>query len=217
MCDIERFDYCFKYILLGDSATGKTSILNRYCNKEHIRDYNSTIGVDFKTMILDNPKYGKKIKFHIWDTAGQEKFLSIVKSYFRGITICVLVFDITNKYSFNNIKNWIDELNYNCSHLALKVLVANKIDLESDEYLRRCINDFEKKNDLFLLYTSAKKNINVEEIFYLSSEKVLEKILNNEIEMKDFKKYSITCEPKHFSHFKIHDNIIKKNKCCSIL
>jgi len=211
----EEFDFCFKYIILGDAATGKTSLVSAFCDKEHINNYNCTIGVDFKNMILSNEKYHKRVKLHIWDTAGQEKFLSIVKSYFRKITVCIFVYDVDNYQSFNNIRNWVDELEHHSNNSPIKILVGNKIDFKSRQVLKNDIDKLAKEYDMISILTSAKKNINVEDIFSQSVEKALDDIYSKKI--KVLSDYGIT-----LGHNKKMENftILEKKpplKCCTIL
>ncbi|KAE8617155.1 hypothetical protein XENTR_v10008995 [Xenopus tropicalis] len=101
----KTYDYLFKLLLIGDSGVGKTCLLFRFSEDAFNTTFISTIGIDFKirTIELD----GKKIKLQIWDTAGQERFRTITTAYYRGAMGIMLVYDITNEKSFDNIKNWI--------------------------------------------------------------------------------------------------------------
>merc|ERR1712116_1104 len=101
----KTYDYLFKLLLIGDSGVGKTCVLFRFSEDAFNSTFISTIGIDFKirTIELD----GKKIKLQIWDTAGQERFRTITTAYYRGAMGIMLVYDITNEKSFDNIKNWI--------------------------------------------------------------------------------------------------------------
>uniref|UniRef100_A0A3Q0RJ83 small monomeric GTPase n=1 Tax=Amphilophus citrinellus TaxID=61819 RepID=A0A3Q0RJ83_AMPCI len=101
----KTYDYLFKLLLIGDSGVGKTCVLFRFSEDAFNSTFISTIGIDFKirTIELD----GKKIKLQIWDTAGQERFRTITTAYYRGAMGIMLVYDITNEKSFENIKNWI--------------------------------------------------------------------------------------------------------------
>lgn len=113
------YDYIFKVLLLGDSGVGKSSTLLRFVDEEFNNTRHSTIGVEFASKIInyqDNNlgnRFGfenKKIKLQIWDTAGQEKFRSVTKSYFRGTAGVIMVFDITDRASFESLKYWLKEL-----------------------------------------------------------------------------------------------------------
>ena len=166
-------------------------------------------------MFLSNQKYNKRIKLHIWDTAGQEKFLSIVKSYFRQITVCIFVYDVDNYQSFNNIRNWVDELEHHSKNSPIKILVGNKIDLKSTQVSKNDSEKLAKDYDMINILTSAKININVDDIFSLSIEKVLDQIYSNEI--KVLSDYGITLgQKKKIEKFTISEKK-PQPKCCVIL
>ena len=103
----------FKVVLIGESGVGKTSILLRYISNEFNSQQFSTLGLSYvnyvdKIILIDN---NKKIKLEIWDTAGQEKFRALAKAYYRNIDVGILVYDVTNKTSFEEIKNyWIKDI-----------------------------------------------------------------------------------------------------------
>ena len=114
----------YKVVILGDSSVGKSSIINRYINKV-FNDYNEpTIGAAFFTVIIN-----KNIQLEIWDTAGQERYKSLAPMYYRGSHAAFVVYDITNKNSFNNALKWIDELKM-ITDGCLIYLIGNKSDLE---------------------------------------------------------------------------------------
>jgi small GTP-binding protein len=101
----KTYDFLFKLILVGDSGVGKTCILVRFSEDAFNSTFISTIGIDFKIRTVDIE--GKKIKLQIWDTAGQERFRSIMTCYYRGAMGIMLVYDVTAEKSFDNIRNWI--------------------------------------------------------------------------------------------------------------
>ena len=103
-----EYDYLFKLLLIGDSGVGKSCLLLRFADDTYTESYISTIGVDFKirTIQLD----GKTIKLQIWDTAGQERFRTITSSYYRGAHGIIVVYDTTEMESFNNVKQWLHEI-----------------------------------------------------------------------------------------------------------
>ena len=102
-----NFDYLLKYIIIGDSFVGKSNILIQYTKNRFNEDYQSTIGVEFgaKTLEINNRIY----KIQIWDTAGQENFRSITRAYYKNSVCAFVVYDITNRNSFANIQNWIED------------------------------------------------------------------------------------------------------------
>ncbi|KAK8803810.1 hypothetical protein WA158_001504 [Blastocystis sp. Blastoise] len=124
---VKKFDEQFKVLMLGDSGSGKTCIVRCYCDGTFAKSYVATIGVDFKIkyISIDN----KIIKTQIWDTAGTERFRSVVSSYFRGAQGVVLVYDVTKKSSFDKIGSFMGDIRKNASSDIRVVLVGNKIDL----------------------------------------------------------------------------------------
>ncbi|CAH0384117.1 unnamed protein product [Bemisia tabaci] len=161
----KTYDYLFKLLLIGDSGVGKTCVLFRFSEDAFNSTFISTIGIDFKIRTIDMD--GKKIKLQIWDTAGQERFRTITTAYYRGAMGIMLVYDITNEKSFDNIKNWIRNIEENASADVEKMLLGNKCELED----RRAVSK-ERGEQLAIEYgikfmeISAKNSINVEEAFF---------------------------------------------------
>ena len=122
-----EFDYLFKLLLIGDSSVGKSCFLLRFSDDSYVDSYISTIGVDFKIRTLEMD--GKTIKLQIWDTAGQERFRTITSSYYRGAHGIIIVYDITDMESFNNVKQWLSEIDKYANDSVRKLLVGNKCDL----------------------------------------------------------------------------------------
>ncbi|XP_044052714.1 ras-related protein Rab-8B isoform X2 [Siniperca chuatsi] len=123
----KTYDYLFKLLLIGDSGVGKTCLLFRFSEDAFNTTFISTIGIDFKirTIELD----GKKIKLQIWDTAGQERFRTITTAYYRGAMGIMLVYDITNEKSFDNIRNWIRNIEEHASSDVERMILGNKCDM----------------------------------------------------------------------------------------
>lgn len=116
-----------KIILIGNGSVGKTCIGMRYANNMFSTSYIATIGVDFQ---VKNVKHdGKDVKLQIWDCAGQSRFKSITKSYYRGAHVIILVYDITDTKSFEAVTDWIDAIKNNADEYVQKILIGNKTDL----------------------------------------------------------------------------------------
>jgi len=160
----KKGEYLFKLLLIGDSGVGKSCLLLRFSDGTFNESFISTIGVDFKikTIELD----GKKIKLQIWDTAGQERFQTITSSYYRGAHGIIVVYDITDQKSFDNIHKWLKEIDNFAGASVLKLLVGNKCDLESSRVISTAKGQ-ELANSLHIPFieTSAKTVVRVDEAF----------------------------------------------------
>jgi small GTP-binding protein len=105
-----------KVVLLGESGVGKTSIIQRYINNSFNPGISTTGGANFTTKLMDFKEEKQKIKFEIWDTAGQEKYRALAKVFYKNAAVCILVYDITRRSSFDELKNyWINEIKTNAS------------------------------------------------------------------------------------------------------
>ena len=126
------WDYILKFILIGDSSVGKSSLLVRLTDDRFLTDPDPTIGVEFGSHLirLDN---GETVKVQVWDTAGSESFRSITRSYYRGAAGALLVYDITHRASFLNVKGWLDDVRSHAEEKVSVVLVGNMYDLVEDE------------------------------------------------------------------------------------
>ena len=157
-----KTDLTIKIIVLGSSEVGKTCILNRYFNNEFKENSLSTIGIDFQTKFFKFED--KKIKANYTDTAGQEKFRAISVNYLKGTNGVILVFDLTNKESFDLLDSWMDELKNNNKMDISKVLIGNKADLaDKIEVPKEEIENFTKKVKCDYFECSAKTGQNVNE------------------------------------------------------
>ena len=163
--DAQKIKLSLKILLIGDSQVGKTSLLLKYTEHVFPEEHIATIGVEYKDKFIIKDNYN--IRLQIWDTAGQERFHSITKNIYRNANGVAFIYDITNKESFNNIKNWIKDLQ-NVGNDIKGVILGNKIDLEKDRDVKKEeIEELSKKYEMPFLETSAKENINVNEGFDL--------------------------------------------------
>lgn len=178
-----EYDYLFKLLLIGDSGVGKSCLLLRFADHTYTESYISTIGVDFKirTIELD----GKTIKLQIWDTAGQERFRTITSSYYRGAHGIIVVYDVTDLESFNNVKQWLNEIDrYACENVN-KLLVGNKCDLVSKKAVEyETAKEFADKLEIPFLETSAKAATNVEKAFLTMAAEIKNTIASQPQAMK---------------------------------
>jgi len=157
-------DYFFKILLIGDSGVGKSCLLLRFADDSWTETHISTIGVDFKIKTLEIG--GKTVKLQIWDTAGQERFRTITSSYYRGAQGIILVYDCTDRESFNNVKQWMGEIDrYACENVN-KLLVGNKCDLVDQKTVDTATaKEFADSYGIPFIETSAKTAHNVEKCF----------------------------------------------------
>ena len=169
--------FLFKYIIIGDSFVGKSKILLRYTNNTYNENFVITIGAEFgaKTIIIDE----QEIRIQIWDTAGMENFKSITRSYYKNSICALIVYDISNKDSFKNVLNWIEDCKVFSPKNILLVLIGNKSDLNDKRQVS--IEEGKKvadENNMIFFETSAKDNVNINEVFLKSAQKILENIKN---------------------------------------
>ena len=168
MSSDQEYDYLFKLLLIGNSSVGKSSLLFRFVENVWDDSFVPTIGVDFvskkyfyiyiyiqklKTLEVN----GKKVKLQIWDTAGQERFKNITASYYRGGNGVLVVYDITDRESFENLNSWLIEIEKNANKNVYKLLIGNKCDLEEKRKVSyQEGKDFAESNGMKFMETSAK-------------------------------------------------------------
>ena len=171
----DYFDEKIKIMLIGETKTGKTSLISRYCKNEFSGEsYISTIGIDFQIKNLVIKK--KKIRLQIWDTAGQERFRNIAKNYFQSSDGFLVVYDIANKDSFETLDYWIEEIKSNSPIMTQIILVGNKCDIIDERQIKTDDGKTYAKNKNIKFYeVSAKQGTNVNEVF----ECLVKDILNN--------------------------------------
>ena len=175
----QKIKLSLKILLIGDSQVGKTSLLLKYTEHIFPEEHITTIGVEYKDKFVIKDNYN--IRLQIWDTAGQERFRSITKNIYRNAHGVLFVYDITNKESFLNIKNWIKDLQ-NVGNDIKGVILGNKIDLEQKrEVQKELAEELANKNEMPFLETSAKQNIKVNEGFDLMINELLKDKNENEI------------------------------------
>ena len=185
--------------MIGDTSVGKSCLLTRFADDQFTDNYVTTIGVDFrfKTMIVMD----KIVKVQVWDTAGQERYRSITNAYYRGAEGILVVFDLTNKESFNNIQNWIKEVTIYTGEDVIFMCLGNKSDLKK-EISKSSIDDFKKKTNLEIFNVSAKSGDGVEDAF----KHIIELLIKKNMEKKGINSINLNSNNNNINE--------KKNESC---
>nr|XP_023416673.1 ras-related protein Rab-35 [Cavia porcellus] len=185
------------------ASVGKSSLLLRFADNTFSGSYITTIGVDFKIRTVEIN--GEKVKLQIWDTAGQERFRTITSTYYRGTHGVIVVYDVTSAESFVNVKRWLHEINQNCDDVC-RILVGNK----NDDPERKVVETedaykFAGQMGIQLFETSAKENVNVEEMFNCITELVLRAKKDNLAKQQQQQQNDVV---------KLTKNSKRKKRCC---
>lgn len=174
-----------KVIILGDSGVGKTSLMQQFVNGKFSHQYKATIGADFltKELTIDD----KSVTMQLWDTAGQERFQSLGIAFYRGADCCVLVYDVTNQKSFENISLWKDEFliqaNVKNPENFPFVIIGNKVDVDDSKKVistKKAQQFANNLGNLPLFQTSAKEAVNIDQAFDVIARNALQQEENDE-------------------------------------
>ncbi|CAD8155594.1 unnamed protein product [Paramecium octaurelia] len=190
-----------KITFLGNSGVGKSSIVKRYCFDQFDQNNQSNLGADCaqKEMEFQN----NKIKLQIWDTAGQEKFRSLVPLFLRNAHVAIIVYDITQKSSFTQLKEWVSSLEQICPKNNFFVLVGNKCDLiDQEEVTYDEAKQYSYNLKAPLHYTSCKTNQGIQELFQKIVEeyfKQQEELQNTETQRNEKQNSKLKVQKKYYS------------------
>ena len=168
----ETYDKKIKIMIVGETLVGKTSLIRRYTKNKFGGDYLATIGIDFQYKFLDINN--KKIKVELWDTAGQERFKSIAKNYFQSSDGLLIVYDITDKKTFEKLDDWFEQISLNAPENTKLVLIGNKSDLGGKREIS--IEEgqkFAEQNRVKFFETSAKDGTNVNSVFEMLTNDII--------------------------------------------
>ncbi len=163
---MNEFDYLFKIVVVGDGGVGKTALTVRFAEGVFRDDYKMTIGVDFSIKTINVAINGqtRRVKLQIWDTGGQERFSYVRPLYYKGAVGGLIVFDLTNRKSYENLSRWFTEIANNCVSLPL-LLVGNKSDLPDREVAHSEIEALASGHNVLYFESSAKSGQSVDAIF----------------------------------------------------
>ena len=156
-----------KVVLIGDSGVGKTCIISRFISNEFEKELDSTDGASYGTKELYLPKLKKKIILDIWDTAGQERYKSLTKFFYKDAQIIIMVYDITKKQTFENLKNqWYKEIQELSEKNYILAIVGNKSDLyETEQISEKEAREFAESINAIFELTSAQNNSGIQQLF----------------------------------------------------
>ena len=177
--DQEEKVYEIKICLLGDVYVGKTSIASRFCKNSFSDIYRNTIGGAYQTqtILLDN---NVKIKLHVWDTTGDEKFKSVTNLYYRDAQVAILTYDVTKQETFDNLQYWINVLSEKVDkENMLLILAGNKCDIDKKEVTTSKAKEFAAQHNMEFFETSAKSGVGIKELFRTIANKEYELLTKN--------------------------------------
>ena len=166
--------HTFKILTIGESGVGKTCILRRFVEDKFLKNHLATIGIDFKTknIIVD----GVQVKLKIWDTAGQERFRNITNQYYKGADGIILVYDVTERTSFEKIREWMNQITQNTTRGEIGlVLLGNKCDAEPREISENDGIELGKELGIQYFEASAMNSVNIKESFNYLAKEILSK------------------------------------------
>ncbi len=171
---MSNYNYLMKFILIGNSGVGKSSLLFQFIENRFKNGVEPTIGIEFGTKMLEVG--GKTVRLQIWDSAGQENYRSITRAYYRNTICTLLVYDVTSRKSFDDVKVWFDEAKTYGNENMYFVLVGNKCELEGNREVAASEGErLARENGMLFFETSAIQKINVDKAFSA----IIEKILND--------------------------------------
>ncbi|CAD8055113.1 unnamed protein product [Paramecium sonneborni] len=204
-------EYTFKFILVGNSNSGKTSLLQYFIKQHANTKIQQTVGVEFSSKSIDYKD--KKIKLQIWDTAGQERFRSIARAYFKNTIGAIVVYDVTCQDSFHSLGDWIKDSRENGKSDLDIIVVANKIDLKDQRIVDKDYAQSQLLNkDVLYIETSAKTGENVDLCFQTLIDQIFTKIDKGQIQKDEFYPQSKNLLTKNLT-IKINNPETQNQKC----
>lgn len=171
-----NYDFFIKLLVIGDSGVGKSCLLLRFCDDSFTPSFITTIGLDLKVRTVDID--GKRVKLQIWDTAGQERFRAITTAYYRSAMGILVVYDVTDERSFNNVRNWVRNTEQFAAEDVVRILVGNKCDMADKRAVpRERAEALAAEYGMAFVETSAKAGIRVDEAFMRIAREIKQRIV----------------------------------------
>ncbi|KAH9833060.1 ras-domain-containing protein [Rhodofomes roseus] len=217
--------YVLKFIITGDSAVGKSSLLVRLTDQRFLANPDPTLGVEFGSKLITIPEENKVVKLQCWDTAGTESFRSITRSYYRGAAGCLLVYDVTQRQTFVNARSWLADVREHADPHLTCILVGNKIDLCSEaahgtgqgrrarEVSTEEAELWAKEEDLLFVEASARSGENVDAAFEQATRDILDKIRRGVFD--DDRSPGVKLSKPSTSNVALDDSRGSASRCCT--
>ncbi|KAF8516928.1 ras-domain-containing protein [Hysterangium stoloniferum] len=220
------WDYVLKFIIIGDAAVGKSSLLIRLTDQRFLTNPDPTLGVEFGSKLIHFEDENKTVKLQCWDTAGTESFRSITRSYYRGACGALVVYDVTSQTSFANARTWLADVRQYADPNLTCILVGNKVDLcepeaglststssrrRHREVPRETAELWAKEEGLLFIEASAKSGDNVDDAFREAARDVISKIKRGVFE--DGKAHGVKASRQPENSLSLEQ--AKKSTCCS--
>ncbi|TVU39689.1 hypothetical protein EJB05_13122, partial [Eragrostis curvula] len=210
----DEYDYLFKVVSIGDSCVGKSNLLSRFTRNSFSHHSRSTLGVECSNRTVQVE--GKTIKAQTWDTAGMERYKALRRAYYRGAVGALLVYDVTNITTFENVKMWLKELRDNADSNIVVMLIGNKIDLT---HLRSvAVEDaasFAQREGLFFMETSALDAINVEKAVQTVLDEIYRTISKNALSSEVSESGTDNIIEGQSIHVSVPNSSNFTSRCCS--
>ena len=171
---VDQYSQTLKLIVIGHTSVGKTSVISSFSDDSFKIDVLHTVGVDYQSKVV---KWrDESIKLQIWDTAGQERFRTLTQGFYRGAAGILVVFDITEMRSFDQIPFWVESIHENCPNPPVVFIIGNKIDLHHNRAVSSdSAERIAKQYGFIYMECSAKMKINIDELFVKLVESIMEK------------------------------------------
>ena len=204
-----------KLVLVGDSGVGKTCLISRFLSGNFDKNQPSTNGASYASKLIEYPNLKKSLVLDIWDTAGQEKFRSLTKFFYKDALMVIMVYDITRRESFDNLKNfWYQEIQENAEPNIVLAVAGNKCDLyEQEAVAENEAREYAKSINALFALTSAQNNTGVAKLFKDIGNKFLDPNFQNSVNERK-RTPSVALKKKEHVDNPKNPEVKKKKKCC---